>query len=378
MVDLTKSREEIDKIDEQIVNLFQKRMKIAKDIAEYKMNTGKKVLDRQREQQKIESVCNLAENDFNRHGIQELFMQIMSMSRKLQYSILSQKEKEIHFIPISQIPKEKEIKVVYFGTTGSYTEQAMEEYFGTEIQSFAAETFKEVMSAVKEGKADYGVLPIENTTTGGIMDCYDLFAEFDNYIIAEYILKVDQALLGLPNAKLEDIKTVYSHPQGILQSRKFLSQYPQIKTVESGSTASSAKRVVQEANPSNAAIASIRAAKTYGLKILAEHINHESTNATRFIIITNQKIYLKGSNKVSICFTLPHESGTLYNMLSHIIYNNLNMTKIESRPLSGKNFEYRFFIDFEGNFEEAAVCNTLEGIRTEALEFKILGNYMAV
>ena len=222
----------------------------------------------------------------------------------------------------------------------------MEECFGREITRFPAASFYEVMEAVHEGKADFGVLPIENTTTGGITDSYDLLVEFDNYIVAEHILRINQALLGLPGAAPDEIRTVYSHAQGILQSRKFLENYPKMQAIESGSTAEAARRVAQEGDPTKAAIASVRAAEKYGLSVLAEQINSEDCNSTRFIIITNRKEYLATANKVS--------------------------------PLSGKNFEYRFFVDFEGNLTEAAVQNTLACIRIEALEMKILGNYRTI
>lgn len=373
MADLLKCREEIDKIDKQIVKLIEHRMKIAEEVAEYKRNSGKQVLDKEREQQKIEAVKALAGNTFNKQGIQELFKQIMSMSRKLQYSMLNEDNSE--FTSCRELPRDKDTKVVFFGVKGSYTEQAMEEYFGKEIDSFPASTFREVMSKVKEGNAEYGVLPIENTTTGGITDCYDLLIEFDNYIVAEHVIKVDQALMGLPGSDISTIKKVYSHPQGILQSRGYLSKYPDITAIETESTAYAAKKVLEDNDKTQAAVAGIRAAKAYGLTVLAENINDEEGNSTRFIIITNKKIYLENSDKVSICFSIPHKSGTLYNILSHINYNDLSMTKIESRPLQGKKFEYRFFIDYEGNFKDASVRNTLSGIRSEALELKILGNY---
>ena len=377
VIDLQKSRESIDKIDAQIVDLFEQRMKIAQDVAEYKINTGKAVLDKARELQKLDSVEQLATTEYNRQAVRELFSQIMSMSRKLQYTMMTYAHAR-DFKKITQISKTKETKVIYFGTKGSYSEQAMEEYFGTEVTSKGATTFHEVMEKVANGEAEYGVLPIENSTTGGITDIYDLLVEFDNYIVAEHVLKVDQALLALPGSELSQITTVYSHPQGILQSKKFIEQYPKMKTVEFGSTAGCAKKVLEDGDRLQAAIASVRAASTYGLEVLAQNINYEAVNSTRFIIITNQCQFCEGADKMSICFTLPHESGTLYNMLSHIIYNNLNMSKIESRPIPGKKFEYRFFVDFDGGIEEAAVINTLRGIEAEALEIKILGNYIGV
>jgi chorismate mutase/prephenate dehydratase len=375
MIDLQHSREEIDKIDKQLVALFEKRMLIAKDVATYKLETGKKILDRERETSKLSALSEMASNEFNRHGVQELFTQIMSMSRKLQYGLLSMNEAEMPLDEIEEIKVKAETKVVCFGDKGSYTEQAMEEYFNEPFTPIYAKTFRDIMEIIKDGRAEYGVMPIENTSTGGIADIYDLLVEFDNYIIGEHVVKVEHALLGLKEAKLSDIKQVFSHSQGLMQCSKYLQQHKEMKPIESVSTADSAKRVVTENEISNGAIASIKASECYGLQVLEKCINHEHNNSTRFIIISQKPQYLKKSNKISICFELPHTSGSLYNMLSHFIYNNLNMTKIESRPLEGRNFEYRFFVDFEGNLKDAGVKNALFGIKEEAVDLKILGNY---
>ena len=372
MIDLTKSRESIDRIDKQIVELFEERMKVAGDVAEYKRNTGKKVFDPEREAQKLETLGKMASTVFNERAIQELFSQIMSISRKYQYSLLTEQNEK--FEEMQELPKTPETKVCFFGAPGSYSEQAMLDCFGTGITSFPAATFKEVMEAVQSGKADFGVLPIENTTTGGITDSYDLLVEYDNYLVGEHVVKIEHALLGVPGAKIEDIRKVYSHSQGLSQCKRFFDEYPEIRPAVSSSTSESAKKVMEAKDVSLAAIASKRAAAIYGLEILAECLNTENVNSTRFIIITNQKTFLPNANKISICFELPHESGSLYKMLSHIMYNNLNMTKIESRPIPGRSFEYRFFVDFEGKITDAAVRNTLNGIREEASRLKILGN----
>ncbi len=378
MIDLQKSREEIDKVDKKIVELFEYRMRLAKDVAEYKIQTGKKVFDKTREQDKLWALQEMAGNDFNRHGVQELFTQIMSMSRKLQYGLISENGYEVPFTETDSLVTGPDTRVVCFGVRGSYTEQAMEEYFGRNISRIYASSFKMVMQAIKEGKADYGVLPIENTSTGGISDIYDLLVEFDNYIIGEHVVKIDHALLGLPGASIENIHNVYSHPQGLMQCSKYIESHRHMKPVECNSTADSARKVLEDGDITQGAIASRQAAGYYGLQILDEAVNHENNNSTRFIIIAREKIFIKDANKISICFELPHESGTLYNMLSHFIYNDLNMTKIESRPLEGKVFEYRFFVDFEGNLKEAGVKNALYGIQEEAMSLKILGSYKAI
>ncbi len=375
MTDLSKSRESIDRIDRKIVELFEERMKVAGDVAEYKRSTGKKVFDPEREAEKLEVLSTMASTGFNERAIRELFSQIMSISRKYQYSLLTEQGEK--FEELRELPKTKETRVCFFGAPGSYSEQAMEECFGTDVTSFPAATFKEVMEIVQSQKADFGVLPIENSTTGGITDSYDLLMEYDNYLVGEHIVKIEHALLGVPGADIENICKVYSHSQGLSQCKRFFDEHPKIRPAVSGSTSESARKVMEEGNVSLAAIASKRAAEIYGLDILAECLNTENVNSTRFIIISNKRHFLPTANKISICFELPHESGSLYKMLSHIMYNNLNMTKIESRPIPGRSFEYRFFVDFEGRITDAAVRNTLNGMKEEASRLKILGNIAA-
>ena len=230
------------------------------------------------------------------------------------------------------------------------------------------------MSAIEEGSADFAVLPIENSTAGIVSDIYDLMVEFENYIVGEQIIKIEHCLLGIPGSRIEDIRTVYSHPQSLMQSARFLSQYGW-KQISMQNNAFAAKKVVEDQDRSQAAVASAYAGEIYGLEVLKRGVNQSDTNSTRFIIVTNQKVFLKDAKKISICFEIPHESGSLYHMLSHFIYNNLNLCKIESRPIEDRNWEYRFFVDFEGNLADGAVKNALRGLRDEARNMKILGNY---
>ena len=160
-----------------------------------------------------------------------------------------------------------------------------------------------------------------------------------------------------------------------MQTSRFLDDHSDWQRISVGNTAMAAKKVIQEQDSSQAAVCSAYAAKVHGLSVLVDKINDEQDNSTRFIVVTNQKVYLKDASKISIRFELPHESGSLYRLLSHFIYNDLNMTKIESRPVEGKQWEYRFFVDFDGNLEEPAVKNAIRGLREEARNLKILGNY---
>ena len=379
MKDLLEIRDEIDVIDKQMVALFEARMALTQNVAEFKSKTGKPVLDKERENSKLETLQSFVQSEYNKYPVKELFTQIMSMSRKYQYSLIKSYSSDLTFEQIESLPFTEDSKVVFFGEPGSYSEQAMFEYFGEKpFQSFPSETFKEVMEMVHSGKADYGVLPIENSSTGGIQDIYDLLLHYDNYIVGEHVVKIDHSLVGLSGATIEGLKKVYSHPQGIMQCSTFFEEHPQIEPIKYLSTAAGAKKVLEDNDITQGAIASPRAASVYGLSVLKEKLNYESSNSTRFIIIANKKMYLENANKVSICFELPHESGTLYNMLSHFIYNNLNMTKIESRPILGRPWEYRFYVDFEGNLTDAGVKNAINGIKEEAVNLKVLGNFAIV
>lgn len=374
-MDLLELREQIDAIDRQIVELYEKRMDICANVAQYKIENGKKVFDKTREEEKIRKVKALTHNDFNSHGIEELFEQIMSMSRKLQYQLLAKNGciGRLPFIGVDELVS-GQTRVVFQGAEGAYSQAAMAQFFGDEINSFHVDTFREAMSAIDEGSADFAVLPIENSTAGIVSEIYDLLVEFENYIVGEQIIQIEHCLLGLPGTDLSNVKTVYSHPQSLMQSSKFLSCYDW-QQVSMQNNAFAAQKIVKDADKSQVAIASEYAGKIYGLDVLKKGVNHSDTNSTRFIIVTNQKIFKKDAKKISICFEVPHKSGSLYHMLSHFIYNNLNMTKIESRPIEDRNWEYRFFVDFEGNLSDGAVKNALRGLRDEARELKILGNY---
>lgn len=373
-MDLLELREQIDVIDQQIVSLYERRMEICGKVAEYKIETGKKVFDRQREMEKLAKVKALTHNDFNSHGVEELFEQIMSMSRKLQYQLLAQHGSmgKLPFIGVEEL-ETKRARVVFQGAEGAYSQAAMMQYFGEQIQSFHVDTFRDAMSAIDEGSADFAVLPIENSTAGIVSEIYDLLVEFENYIVGEQILQINHCLLGVPGAQLQDIRTVYSHPQSLMQSSRYLSGHDW-RQISMQNNAFAARKVAEERDRSQAAIASEHAAGIYGLEILQKGINEED-NSTRFIIVTNQKVFCRDAQKVSICFELPHQSGSLYHMLSHFIYNNLNLCKIESRPIEDRSWEYRFFIDFEGNLADSAVKNALRGLRDEARNMRILGNY---
>ena len=376
MESLQELRGQLDEIDAQIVELYQKRMDVCNKVGEYKVAAGRKVFDKQREQEKLAAVTAGVTNEFYKKGLTELYEQLMSMSRKLQYQLLTKKGAlgRLPFIGVDKLDVE-DARIVFQGTEGAYSQAAMKKYFGSDINSFHVQTFRDAMEAIEEGTADFAVLPIENSSAGAVNEVYDLLMEFENYIVGEVFLRIDHTLAGLPGTKLSDIERVYSHPQALMQSAKFLDEHRDWQQISVANTAVAAKKVLEDNDCKKAAICSASAAEFYGLEVLEEQVNHNEHNATRFIVVTNQKIFLKDASKISICFEAAHESGSLYHLLSHFIYNNLNMLKIESRPIEGRNWEYCFFVDFEGNMADGAVKNAIRGLREEARNLKILGNY---
>lgn len=373
---LLELREQLDVIDKEIVELYEKRMDICAEVGEFKIASGKKVFDKQREMEKLSTVSAHAKNDLYKKGITELYELLMSVSRKLQYQMLTEHGAigRLPFIGIDSLEGEKS-RIVFQGTEGAYSQVAMERYFGKEINSFHVQTFRDAMEAIEEGTADYAVLPIENSSAGAVNEVYDLLMEFENYIVGEVFLPIEHALVGIPGATLSDVARVYSHPQALMQCNRFLSEHREWEQISVANTAVAAKKILQDGDVRKAAICSAYAAEYYGLTVLKEAINHNEKNTTRFIVVTNQKVFLKGATKISICFECPHKSGSLYHLLSHFIYNDLNMIKIESRPVEGRNWEYCFFVDFEGNMADASVKNAIRGLREEARSLKILGNY---
>lgn len=375
-MDLLECRKQLDGIDRQLVELFEERMRICGEVAEYKLTVGKPVYDGEREQQKLAAVAALAHGEYNQTAVQELFTQLMTISRRYQYRMLAEhgQQTELGYEQVERLPMEG-VRVVYQGVEGAYSHAAALQVFGEETELYHVLTFEEAMQEVQEGRADYGVLPIENSTAGAVIDNYDLQIKYDNHIVAETFVPVRHTLLGCPGARAEDIKTVFSHPQALMQCSEFLNAHKEMKQISVENTAVAAKKVVEEKDRTQAAIASEIAGRLYGLQTLQPEIQNNKNNTTRFIILSRRPLYRRDAAKVSISFELPHRSGTLYNILGHFIFNGVNMRMIESRPIPGRSWEYRFFVDIEGNLADAAIQNALKGVAAEAQNMRILGNY---
>ncbi|MGN8772624.1 prephenate dehydratase [Candidatus Weimeria sp. HCP3S3_B5] len=377
MEDLTQIRQNIDDVDNELLSLFKKRLAYSCDVAEYKIAHNRPVMDKAREEAKIAHLTEGVKDSFMEIGIREFFSLIMSISRKKQYQMLAERgiRTDTGFTCVGSFNLTG-VRVVYQGVEGAYSQAATNDFFGKDVDSFHVATWRDAMDALREKKADYAVLPIENSTAGTVSQNLDLLSEYDCAIIGEEILKIDHALLGTKDATFESIKHVYSHPQALMQCASFLRcDMDGVVTTQVENTALAAQKVKEDNDPTEAAIAGSINASLYDLQVIKSSIQDEKDNETRFIIVSAKKIFRRDACNISICFTLPNQEGSLYGILTHFAFNGINMSRIESRPLKGRPWEYRFFVDFEGNLLDEGVINALVGLSCETDDLKILGNY---
>lgn len=267
------------------------------------------------------------------------------------------------------------IKIGYQGVKGSFSEEAMIEFFGENQEAVNYEKFEDVFIGIANEQIDYGILPFENSCTGAITAVYDLLSKYGFYIVGEECIKIKQNLVGIKGTKIEDIEEVYSHPQGFEQSKVFLKEHDNFKLVYYYNTAISAKHVSNLKDRSKAAIASSRAAKIYGLEVIEKEINDNESNNTKFVIISKSLELSKDCNKMTVTFSLDNKAGTLYNLLGHFAKNQINMVKVESRPSKSNLWEYVLYVDLEGNIKDENVKDAINTIEKECKYFKLLGCY---
>lgn len=267
-------------------------------------------------------------------------------------------------------------RVAFQGIEGSFSDGACIKVFGPDVDRTGFDHFHYVVEGVEAGEFDYGVLPIENSSTGSINDVYDLLNDSRCYIVDETSLEITQNLMAAPGTKLEDVKYVYSHPQGLGQSQRFLNQHG-IEARPYSDTAMAARFIAETKPNDGAAIASRQAAEVYGLDILVPHVNFNYSNITRFVVIRNRPELMSGQNKVSVVFKTAHRPGALLEALRFFADAHLDMSRIESRPVIGKPWEYSFYIDLLGQWNDEAFIECLKQVREVTEDFRVLGAYEA-
>lgn len=365
-------RVEIDEIDLDIKKLFLKRMKVAEAIAESKIKTGDKILKPERETEVIGKLTGDVEGDI-RLSYASFLKKLMEVSRTHQYRKMLELGAEFQLKYQEEIPVIE--KVCYAGLPGSYSEMATGNIFpGAAVQSVC--TFEDVFSCIADGRAEAGVVPLENTTAGGVYEVYDLLPKYDLYINYSDIVKVEHCLAAIPGAGLADIKTVYSHPQAIAQSAEFLKQHG-IAVRESSNTAVAAKEVADGKDISKGAVCSKDAAERYGLEILLSGVNHNKENATKFVAISKHLVVKDNHDRIAVVFACSHRSGSLASVLGIFADFGVNLTEIHSRPDGKNSWEYLFYVDFTGNLREERIRALFYQLNEELPFVKIIGSYQS-
>ena len=361
--DLSACRAEIDAIDAQLVALFEQRMRVSRDVVRYKHAHHMDILDASREQAVLASRAAQVSEDALRQPATELFREIMRLSREEQRRCLD------------ELCSGR--RVAYSGVPGAFGESAVIAFFGEDCERVSMRTFEEVFSAVAGGEVKYGVVPVENSSSGAINDVYDLMGRYSCHIVGEQLVRVEHCLLGVPGAKLEDIAAVYSHEQGFAQCPVFLAQHPDWVTTPYFNTAIAAQHVAQMGDVRCAAIASRLAARHYGLDVLVPDIHSFDSNHTRFLVVSSSPTAIGVPDKATLTFTVRHERGTLMRALSSFVALGMNLTHIESRPLHESNWEYRFYVDLTGSLSQSNLNVLMQSLQADCDNCRLLGAYQA-
>lgn len=380
MTPLEEYRQQIDAIDRQIVPLFLERMAVTEKVGEYKKSQGIPVLDAQRERQVLSAKTALADDPAAKADVHALYESIMAISRRQQRKLMVEGTEDMGYARwVKALESKREPvanpRVVYQGEPGAYSEEAAVGLFGEDVNAKGLPWFGDVFEALAKGEADYAVLPIENSSTGSIRQVYDLLSQYDFSLVGEWQVKVEHCLCVNPGVKMGDIGTVYSHEQGLMQCDRFLDGHRDWARVPVLDTAGSAKQVHETGDLHAAAICSRRAAKLYGLDILAAPINHNTANFTRFMVVSPVLELREGRDKAAVTFTLAHQSGSLHEFLTVFAVHGLNLLKLESRPIPDRGWEYRFFAEFSGDLTAPGMDGVLHELSQFSSDLRVLGNF---
>lgn len=369
-------RKKIDEIDDKILPLFVERMEISKKVALEKKKIKKNITDNKREEEIVERLSKKYPDQ--KSNIKNLYQTIFNLSKSAQRMEIEDTSFEKYLLEKclnedGKLPTKAKIAVQ--GTEASYGDITAHQIFQKgEITYF--DSFEKIFKAVDEEECEYGVLPIENSNYGSVNEVYDLMAKNNFYIACDYKLEINHCLLAKKGTKFEDIKEVISHEQALGQCSEFFRKNPHIKKTSFINTALAAKYVKESQRNDLAALASKSSAELLDLDILEEKVQDNQFNFTRFIVISKQMKIYKNANKISIILEIDHKPGALYELIGKFASLDLNLTKIESRPISGRDFEFIFYFDFEGSVFDVEVRKLLAELENSKRYFSFLGNYL--
>ncbi|MBQ4074056.1 MAG: chorismate mutase [Clostridia bacterium] len=376
-MDLKDIRNQLDAIDDGMTELFAKRMHLVTQVAEYKKEKGLPILDTGRERQIINRVS-LAAGEELEHYAKLMYQTLFNVSRAYQSEKIRPTSSLMEKLEKAAANVEKKIPgralVACQGTEGAYSQKICDQMFEF-ADILYMNTFNDVFNAVESGMCPFGILPIENSTAGSVTQVYDLMEKHHFHIVRAARQRIEHRLLSLPGVNMKDIKEVVSHEQALRQCSAFLAAHPGIKVTAMENTAVAANFVATSGRRDLAAIASQECAALYGLETLSDSVSDTPNNSTRFICITKELKVYEGADKISLMLSAAHQPGSLYRLLSHISVMGLNLTKLESRPMPGKDFEFRFFFDIEASILDPAVRGLICQLQQDSDQFVFLGNY---
>ncbi len=379
-MDIQEIRKEIDRVDDQFVKLFNERMHLSSQIAEAKREQDLPVLNVRREREILNEVAAKSDPELANYG-QVLYSLIFELSRSYQEKLLKT-ESELHkriSRAISETPAlfPQSAHVACQGVEGAYSQLACERMFkNPNIMYF--KNFEGVFSAIESGFCKYGILPIENSTAGSVKKVYDLMISHNFSIVRSVRLKVDHNLLAKRGTKLEDIREIFSHEQAISQCADFLQTLPGVKVTQVENTAVASELVASSDRNDVAALSSRACAELYGLEVLKASVQDEGNNRTRFLCISRNLEIYPGADKTSIMLVAPHKPGALYKILARLYVLGINVTKLESRPIPDRDFEFMFYLDLETSIYSEEFVQLMCELDGMCEEFTYLGSYSEV
>ncbi len=379
-MELTELRQQIDSIDDQLVQLFCQRMEVAAQIADCKKRSGTPIYVPAREREKLQDVAQKAGPEMDNYT-RVLYSMLFELSRSYQSKRSGQISPLYDQITqaIQQTPNlfPQSPMVACQGVEGAYSQIACEKIFKNPMILYF-KNFEAVFSAIEQGMCQYGILPIENSTAGSVKKVYDLMIQHRFSIVRTFRLKVDHNLLANPGAKLSDIKEIYSHEQAISQCSEFLQSLPGVTVIPVANTAMAAEMVAKSGRKDVAALSSRSCAQLYGLVNLAASVQDQGSNHTRFICISKNLEIYPGADKTTVMMILNHKPGALYKVLARLYTLGINVTKLESRPLPDREFEFMFYFDLETSIYSQEFVQLMCELAQLCEEFKYLGSYSEV
>lgn len=375
-MDINELRKQIDSIDNELVELFEKRMRTASAIADYKRENGLPVSDKSREREVINKVTSKVSPEFGEYA-RVLYQTIFDVSCSYQRSINAKKSALLEKIEkvTAETPKERTNRAVVAcqGVEGAYSQHACDKMFAyPSIMYFSG--FEDVFKAVDTGLCRYGILPVENSSAGSVNQVYDLMSKYKFYITHSLKLCIEHKLLANSGTSISAIKEIYSHEQALNQCSAFINELG-VKVHKCKNTAEAAKLVAESGRTDIAAIGSKDCAELYGLRVLSGNIQNTQNNYTRFICISKNPEIYPGAKKTSLMLTVQHKPGSLYNIIARFAALGLNLTKLESRPISGSNFEFMFYFDIDASVYSPEFREIIADLENDCETFTYLGSY---